>query len=113
MSGLVLFEADLDHQRVFAMWNDATHHYRANIMLAEGADIPMHAHSYTHDYRLGAGTYGLVVESPAGIREPEQVLEGGSTGSVPAWWKHHFRLLKWGGEPGRVECFWPIGSDGR
>lgn len=111
MSGLTLFEADLAHQRVFAMWSDDKFNYRANIMLAEGADIPMHAHSYTHEYRLGKGTYGLVVESPAGIREEEQILEAGSTGVVPAWWKHHFRLIKWGGEPGRVECYWAIGSD--
>lgn len=111
MSGLTLFEADLAHNRVFAMWDDGSYNYRANIMLIEGAEIPMHAHSYEHEYKLGKGTYSLTIESPSGIKEPEQILQGGSTGKVPAWWKHHFKLIKWGGEPGRVECFWPIGSD--
>lgn len=106
MAGIVAFEADLLHKRVFAMWAADGYQYRANILLEEGADIPMHVHNYAHDYELGVGTYGLTVEAPDGTVEPERTLEGGSKGHVPAYWRHHFRLLKWGGAPGKVTCYW-------
>lgn len=106
MAGVTHYESDLPNGRVWAMWEADGWQHRSNILMHEGAEIPMHAHSYAHDYRLGVGTYGLVVESPEGVKEAEKIIEGGSTGHVPAWWKHHFRLVKWGGAPGQVDCYW-------
>lgn len=101
--------ADLAHGRAFLMWEDEGYQFRANILLYPGATIPMHSHEYAHDYELGKGVYGLTVESPEGVVEPEVVLPAGAKGSVPARWKHHFRLIEWGGEPGHVKCFWRDG----
>lgn len=106
MAGVAHFETDIPNGRVWAMWEENGFQHRVNILMREGAEIPMHAHSYAHDYVLGVGVYAITVETPDGVKEPEKLIEGGSKGHVPAYWKHHFRLEKWGGAPGKVDCYW-------
>lgn len=102
--------ADPENGRAWMAWEDQGFMFRANVMLYPGAQIPMHAHTFDHHYRLGRGVYGLIVESPEGVRAPEVELPAFSRGFVPKFWKHHFRLIQMDKEPGRIECYWPVGT---
>lgn len=107
---LIASGVDQDNGRAFVMFRDQGFEFRINYLLYEGAKIPMHSHSYDHDYRLGRGVYGLVIESPEGVKEQEVLLPPESRGHVPKLWKHHFRLVKMDEEPGRIDCYWPVGA---
>lgn len=107
MAGVTNYQADIVNGRVWAMWEADGFQHRINILMHEGAEIPMHSHSYSHDYRLGVGVYALTVEVD-GVKEPERLIDGGSIGHVPAGVQHHFRLVKWGGAPGHVDCYWRV-----
>lgn len=105
MAGVEAYEADVANGRVWMMYAHDGVQHRVNLLLHEGSEIPMHSHSYAHDYVLGKGTYALTIERPDGEKR-EEVVSGETYGHVPAGWRHHFRLAKWGGEPGKVDCFW-------
>lgn len=107
MAGVTLYQSDISNGRVWVMWEQDGIQHRTNILMREGAEIPMHSHDYAHDYNLGVGVYALTVEKD-GVKQPEVLIAGNSKGHVPAFVKHHFRLHKWGGVPGQIDCHWPV-----
>jgi hypothetical protein len=114
MAGVITQEADLRNNRVVSMWAEAGMQFRSNLLLAPGARIQLHAHSYDHVAFIEHGVFDVKEILPDGemreyrVASAEFGLDLSRRVSIPAMHKHAFVLLERTGErPGEVLCVWP------
>jgi len=112
MAGIVIQESDLPNNRVVSMWSEAGIQFRSNLLLAPGAKIQLHAHSYDHVAMITHGLFDVIEVTPSGEEKRYQVaskdfgLDLPYRVTIPAQHAHGFALVENRGQPGEVLCMW-------
>ena len=112
MAGIVIQESDLLNHRVVSMWGEAGIQFRSNLLLAPGAQIQLHSHSYDHVAFINHGLFEVDEISLGGEKKNYRVasrewgLDLLQRVLIPAGHQHRFTLLENRGTPGEVLCMW-------